>query len=140
MSAETRVPRGLAVATLALAALLASSGRAAEESSAGSAAVLSLMQRDLAGVSGKEVLVLTVEYGPGESSQPHRHDSNVFVYVLQGSVRMQVQGQKPVTLTAGQTFYEGPGDVHLVSANASATQPAKFLVFMVKSKGAPVTL
>lgn len=82
--------------------------------------------------------MLTVEYPPGGSSPPHRHDANVFVYVLEGAINMQIEGQKQVTLTAGQTFYEGPWDVHTVSANASATEPAKFLVVMVKDKNAAV--
>ncbi|MFL6606268.1 MAG: cupin domain-containing protein [Steroidobacteraceae bacterium] len=98
-----------------------------------------LMTRDLAGISGKEAIVLTVEYAPGESSQPHRHDANVFVYVLEGMITMQVKGSPPVTLHPGQTYYESPSDIHTVSANASKTAPAKFLVFIVKDKGAPVT-
>jgi quercetin dioxygenase-like cupin family protein len=87
----------------------------------------------------KEVLMLTVEYVPGGASLPHRHDAQVFVYVLQGAVVMQIAGGPAVTLHEGQTFYEGPADVHLVSANASKTKPAKILVFIVKDKNAPVT-
>ncbi|HEY3784808.1 MAG TPA: cupin domain-containing protein [Steroidobacteraceae bacterium] len=102
------------------------------------AVVSMLMSHDLTGIAGKEAVMLTVEYAPGGSSPPHRHDANVFVYVLEGAINMQIDGQKQVTLTAGQTFYEGPSDVHVVSANASATQPAKFLVVMVKDKNAPV--
>jgi quercetin dioxygenase-like cupin family protein len=98
-----------------------------------------LMTQDLPDIPGKEAIVLTVEYPPGGSSPPHRHNADVFVYVLEGSIVMQVQGQEPVTLTPGQTFHEGPKDVHQTSANASKTQPAKFLVFMVKDKGKPVT-
>lgn len=96
-----------------------------------------LMTRDLEGISGKEMLVLVVEYPPGGVSQPHRHDASVFVYVLEGAVTMQVAGSAPVTLHAGETFYETPGDVHVTSANASSSEPAKFLVYMVKNKGAP---
>jgi quercetin dioxygenase-like cupin family protein len=103
------------------------------------AAVSNLMTRDLDGIAGKEAVMLTVEYGPGGTSLPHRHDANVFVYVLEGSVVMQVEGQERVTLHAGQTFYEGPNDIHLVSANGSASRPAKILVFIVKDKGVPVT-
>lgn len=103
-------------------------------------AVANLMTRDLDGVAGKEAVMLTVEYGPGAKSLPHRHDASVFVYVLEGSVVMQVKGQDRVTLHAGQTFYEGPNDIHLVSANGSSSQPAKILVFIVKNKGAPITL
>jgi quercetin dioxygenase-like cupin family protein len=103
------------------------------------AAVANLMTRDLDGIAGKEAVMLTVEYKPGGTSLPHRHDANVFVYVLEGSVVMQVEGQERVTLHAGQTFYEGPKDIHLVSANGSASRPAKILVFIVKDKGVPVT-
>ena len=78
-----------------------------------------------------------VEYAPGAASPAHRHNANVFVYVLEGSVVMQVNGDEETTLTAGQTFYESPADVHTVSRNASATEPAKFLVFFVKDEGAP---
>jgi quercetin dioxygenase-like cupin family protein len=98
-----------------------------------------LMTRDLTGIPGKEAIVLTVNYGPGESSRPHRHDANVFVYVLEGTITMQVKGGPAVTLHPGQTYYEGPSDIHTVSENASKTAPAKILVFIVKDKGAPVT-
>jgi quercetin dioxygenase-like cupin family protein len=98
-----------------------------------------LMTRDLAGIPGKEAIVLTVEYGPGESSPPHRHDANVFVYVLEGAITMQVKGGPAVALHPGQTYYESPSDIHTVSANASKTERAKILVFIVKDKGAPVT-
>jgi quercetin dioxygenase-like cupin family protein len=97
------------------------------------------MTKDLTGIPNKEGTMLTVQYLPGGASLPHRHDAHVFVYVLEGSVKMQVEGQPAVTLTAGQTFYENPGDVHRVSANASTTQPAKILVFMVKDKDKPAT-
>ena len=96
-----------------------------------------LMAQDLAGLAGKEGMMLTVEYGPGASSTQHRHNAHVFVYVLEGSVVMQVEGGKPVTLLPGQTFYESPDDIHSVSKNASDSKPAKFLVFIVKDKGAP---
>ena len=99
-----------------------------------------LMSQDLTGISGKEGIVLTVEYAPGAGGDVHRHNAHVFVYVLEGSIVMQVQGGKEVTLGPGQTFYENPGDVHTVGRNASTTQPAKFVVFMVKDKGAPVSV
>ena len=102
------------------------------------AKVTSLMSKDLKEFSGKEGLMITVEYAPGGSDPVHRHDAHGFVYVLEGSIVMQVKGGKEVTLTPGQTFYEGPNDVHVVSRNASNTKPAKFLVFFVKDKGAPV--
>ena len=95
-----------------------------------------LLTKDLAGVTGKEAVMLTVEYPPGASSAKHRHNSNTFVYVLEGSVVMQVAGGKETTLGPGQTFSESPEDIHTVSRNASDTKPAKFLVFFVKDKGA----
>lgn len=98
-----------------------------------------LLTQDLPDIPGKEVVVLTVTYLPGGASLPHRHDADVFVYVLEGSVLMQVDGQAPVTLGPGQTFHEGPADIHRQSANASATQPAKFVVFMIKDKNKPAT-
>jgi quercetin dioxygenase-like cupin family protein len=97
------------------------------------------MTKDLIGVSGKEILMITVEYLAGGASLPHRHDAQVFVYVLEGELKMQVKGGRLMTLRPGQTFYEGPGDVHLVSANASQTAPAKILVFMVKDKTKPAS-
>ena len=100
--------------------------------------VTSLITKDLTEFSGKEGLMITVEYAPGGSDPIHRHDAHAFVYVLEGSIVMQVKGGKEVTLTPGQTFYEGPKDVHVVSRNASKTNPAKFLVFFVKDKSAPV--
>ena len=100
--------------------------------------VTSLMSKDLTNMPGKEVLMITVEYPPGWSDPVHRHNAQGFIYVLEGSVVMQVQGGKAVTLTPGQTFYEGTDDVHVVGRNASTTKPAKFLVFLVKNKGAPV--
>jgi quercetin dioxygenase-like cupin family protein len=113
---------------------------AADKNPAPSAAVIQqLMDKELVGVPGRELLMLTVEYLPGGASLPHRHDAQVFVYVLQGTVVMQVAGSPAVTLRKGQTFYEGPTDVHVVSANASKTAPAKILVFILKDKGAPVS-
>jgi len=100
--------------------------------------VAPLMSQDLPGMPGKEGLMITVEYPPGGSDPIHRHNAHGFIYVLEGSVVMQVQGGPPTTLTPGQTFYEGPNDVHVVGRNASSTQPAKFLVLLLKDKGAPV--
>ena len=102
--------------------------------------VTSLMSKDLREFSGNEGLMITVEYAPGGSDLAHRHNAHTFVYVLEGSVVMQVKGGKQVTLTPGQTFFEGPNDVHVVSRNASNTKPAKFLVFFVKDKGAPLLI
>jgi quercetin dioxygenase-like cupin family protein len=131
--------RGFWVAgVLAALAAVAGEGTTAGEAKA-EAVVASLLTKDLAGVPGKEAVMLTVEYPPGGSSSAHRHDANVFVYVLEGTLRMQVDGEAAVTLTAGETFYENPDDVHRVSANASTTEPVKFLVVMIKEKGKPAT-
>ena len=102
------------------------------------ATVTPLMSKDLTELPGREVLMITVEYPPGSVDPIHRHNAYAFVYVLEGSIVMQVKGGKEVTLTPGQTFYEGPDDVHLVGRNASGTKPAKFLVILVKDKRAPV--
>jgi quercetin dioxygenase-like cupin family protein len=99
--------------------------------------VTSLMSKDLTENPGREVLMITVEHAPGGSNAIHRHNAHAFVYVLEGSVVMQLKGGQQVTLTPGQTFYEGPDDVHVLDRNASSTNPAKFLVFLVKDKGAP---
>jgi quercetin dioxygenase-like cupin family protein len=102
------------------------------------ASVTPLTSKDLPDFPGKEVLMITVDYPPGSSDPIHRHNAHAFVYVLEGSIIMQVKGGTEVTLTPGQTFYEGPGDVHVVGRNASSTKPAKFVVFLIKDKGAPV--
>ena len=102
--------------------------------------VTPLMAKELAGLPGKEGVMLTVEYPPGASSSKHRHNAHTFVYVLEGSIVMQVEGGKAVTLGPGQTFYESPDDVHTVSKNASDSQPAKFLVLFVKDKDAPASI
>jgi quercetin dioxygenase-like cupin family protein len=99
-----------------------------------------LLSKDLTEFPGKEAVMLTVEYAPGATSARHRHNAHTFVYVLEGSIVMQVDGGQPVTLGPGQTFYESPSDIHAVSKNASATEPAKFLVFFLKDKGAPVSV
>lgn len=102
------------------------------------AKVTQLMSKDLSNIPGKEGLMLTVEYPPGGSDPIHRHNAQAFVYVLEGSIVMQLRGGKETVLKPGQTFYEGPDDVHVVGRNASMTKPAKFVVFLVKEKGAPV--
>jgi quercetin dioxygenase-like cupin family protein len=117
---------------LALACLMSGSLLAQE------AKVAELFSKDLTNLPGKEGLMVTVEYPPGSTDPIHRHNAHAFVYVLEGSIVMQVRGGKEVTLTPGQTFYEGPDDVHVVGRNASKTKPAKFVVFFVKDKGAPV--
>jgi quercetin dioxygenase-like cupin family protein len=100
--------------------------------------VRTLLSKDLAGAPGKELSMITVEYPPGGSTRAHTHDAQAMVYVLEGSIVMQAKGKARVTLAPGQTWYEGPDDVHLVSRNASDSAPAKYLVFMVKDKGAPI--
>ena len=115
------------------------SGIAGAEGIPAAATAKQLMTKELAGLAGKEVLMSTVTYPPGGASPPHRHDAQVFVYVLEGELIMQVQGGPKVTLKPGETFYESPTDVHAVSANASPTRPATFLVFIIKDKGAPTT-
>ena len=102
------------------------------------AKVTPLMSKDLAEFPGKEGLMITVVYPPGASDPIHRHNAYAFLYVLEGSIVMQLKGGKEITLTPGQTFYEGPSDIHTVGRNASNTKPAKFIVFLVKDKGAPV--
>jgi quercetin dioxygenase-like cupin family protein len=104
------------------------------------AKVTELMLKDFSNLPGKEGLMILVEYPPGSSDPIHRHNAHAFVYVLEGSIVMQVKGGKEVTLTPGQTFYEGPDDIHVIGRNASKTQPAKFVVFLVKDKGAPVVI
>jgi len=116
-------------------ACLMSSTMLAEE-----AKVTELVSKDLTNLPGKEGLMITVVYPPGSTDPIHRHNAHAFVYVLEGSIVMQVKGGKEVTLIPGQTFYEGPDDVHVVGRNASKTKPAKFVVFLVKDKGAPVVV
>lgn len=105
-----------------------------------SAEVAMLYKQDLADMPGKAGQLLTVEFAPGEVSAPHRHNAHTFVYVLEGSVVMQVQGGEAKTLTAGQTFYENPDDIHTVANNASDTEPAKILVFFIKDSDAPASM
>ena len=104
------------------------------------AEVAMLYKQDLADMPGKAGQLLTVEFAPGEVSAPHRHNAHTFVYVVEGSVVMQVQGGEVKTLTAGQTFYENPDDIHTVANNASDTEPAKILVFFIKDSDAPASM
>ena len=99
-----------------------------------------LITKDLTVLPGEQVLMYTVDFPPGFSSPVHRHNAQVSVYVLEGSVVMQVRGQKELTLGPGQSFYEDPSDIHIVSRNASSTKPAKFLVFLINKKGAPLVI
>ena len=102
--------------------------------------VTPLMLKDLPDVAGKEMLMITVVYPPGTVEHIHRHDAHALLYVLEGSIIEGVRGGKEVTLTAGQTFYEGPGDVHTIGRNASMTKPAKFVVVLLKKKGVDAVL
>src|SRR5260370_14723098 len=129
----------LALACLICVTLVAQEGRVAQGAKVTQESkVTQLLSKDLTNLPGKEGLMITVDSPPGGSDPIHRHNAYAFVYVLEGSVVMQVRGGKQVTLTPGQTFYEGPDDVHVVSRNASDTKPAKFLLFLVKDKGAPI--
>ena len=121
---------------LLVSALVSVAGASAAQTTV----VTPLLSRDLTGIAGKEGAMMTVEYAPGASDPAHRHGAYVFVYVLEGSVIMQAKGAEPVTLHPGETFYEAPDDIHLVGRNASSTEPAKFLAFFVKDKGAPVVM
>jgi quercetin dioxygenase-like cupin family protein len=120
------------------AALVLSLSLAGATLAAQDATVRPLLSKDLVAGPGKELTMITVEYPPGGTDPVHTHKAQALVYVLEGSILMQVKGGAPVTLTAGQTFYEGPDDVHIVGKNASPTKPAKFVVFLVKDKGAPI--
>ena len=122
----------LAKATLLLACLMPVTLLAQQ------AKVTQLMSKELTSLPGKEGVMISVEYPPGSTDPVHRHNAYAFIYVLEGSIVMEVRGGKEVTLTAGQTFYEGPNDVHVVGRNASKTKPAKFIAFFVKDKGAPI--
>ncbi|MCX4155039.1 MULTISPECIES: cupin domain-containing protein [Paraburkholderia] len=126
--------KNTAITMLVVAGALIGVARAAPSD----AVVTPLMTRPLDEYPGKEALMITVNYPPGAVDPVHRHHAHAFIYVLEGSIVMQVKGGKEVTLTPGQTFYEGPNDVHTVGRNASQTQPAKFIVLLLKDKGAPV--
>ena len=137
---------GLAGVIVAIAPLTGRTGGVATAQPAPEAAapaapeakVTPLLSKDLKDFPGKEGVMITVEYPPGSVDPVHRHNAHAFLYVLEGSVVMQVKGGKEVTLKPGDTFYEGPDDVHTVGRNASKTEPAKFVVFFVKDKGAPI--
>jgi quercetin dioxygenase-like cupin family protein len=128
-----RIPN-IPMAGLVAVLLCAAGGRLTAQQ----AEVTPLMTKELADIPGKEALMITVVYPPGGADPVHRHNAHGFIYVLEGSVVMQVKGGKPVTLAAGQTFYEGPDDIHVVGRSASSTKPAKLLVLLLKNKGAPV--
>ena len=118
--------------------VLACNGLPALAAEAPHPTVVPLLSKELPDIAGKEALMITVEYPPGGADPVHRHDAHAFVYVLEGSIVMQLDGDEEVTLTPGQTFYEGPNDVHTVGRNASKTKPAKFIVVFLKKKGADI--
>lgn len=123
---------------LALALLLAGGSVQAHESP--QAKVTQVLSKALADCPGKEVTIITVDYPPGAADPVHRHDAHGFIYVLEGSIVMGVKGGRTVTLKPGDTFYEGPDDIHMVGRNASDTKPARFLVMLVKGQGAPILI
>jgi quercetin dioxygenase-like cupin family protein len=125
--------------TLAIWLLLAGGSVSAQQTPP-PAQVTPLMTKALPEYPGKEGLVITVDYPPGGESAVHRHNAHAFVYVLEGSIVMGVRGGKTVTLKPGQTFYEAPDDIHTISRNASLTEPAKFLVVLLKKIGEPVSI
>jgi quercetin dioxygenase-like cupin family protein len=131
---STRRSKSIRKAALVAVLLCAAGGRLAAQE----AVVTPLMTKELADMPGKEALMITVEYPPGSKDAVHRHNAHAFVYVLEGTIVMQVKGGKQMTLTPGQTFDEGPDDVHIVGRNASTTKPAKFVVLLLKKQGAPV--
>jgi quercetin dioxygenase-like cupin family protein len=131
---KTSLRRTLALAFLIASSLIPANTLMAQET------ITPLITKDLAVLPGEQVLMYTVDFPPGFSSPVHRHNAQVSVYVLEGSVVMQVRGQKELTLGPGQSFYEDPNDIHVVSRNASSTKPAKFLVFLINKKGAPLVV
>jgi quercetin dioxygenase-like cupin family protein len=130
----------LAFALLIVGTLVPTGTLRAQNAATTQETITPLITKDLAGSASEQVLMYTVDFPPGFSSPIHRHNAQVSVYVLDGSVVMQVRGQKEVTLLPGQSFYEDPADIHTVSRNASNTKPAKFLVFMINKKGAPLVI
>ncbi|MDQ0026838.1 quercetin dioxygenase-like cupin family protein [Variovorax paradoxus] len=130
-----KIARSLGL-TFLLAAGVATAQHAAAHGGPKDAKVTPLLTQEMKDIPGKEVLMITVDYPPGAADPVHRHDAHSYVYVLEGSIVMGVKGGKEVTLKAGDTFYEGPDDIHTVGRNASKTKPAKFVVMLVKNKGA----
>ena len=122
----------ITIATCALAVQIAPAAPPAE--------VKQLMTKPFPDIPGKEGLVLMVTYPPGGADEIHRHNAHAFVYVLEGAIVMQLRGAEPVTVKAGETFYEGPNDVHIVGRSASDSKPAKFVVFLVKNQGTPALI
>ena len=130
----------LALALFIASTLVPTGTLMAQKAATAQETITPLMTKDLAGSPDEQILIYTVDFPPGFSSPIHRHNAQVSVYVLEGSVVMQVKGQQELTLLPGQTFYEGPNDIHIVSRNASSTKPAKFLVFLIHKKGTPLVI
>ncbi|MBT2118528.1 cupin domain-containing protein [Dyella sp. LX-66] len=128
----------MSVSRILAALLLSVAGAAGAQETGPHASVATLMTKALSDYPGKEATMITVDYPPGAVDPVHRHDAHAFVYVLEGSIVMGVKGGKPVTLKAGDTFYEGPNDVHTIGRNASQTEPAKFVVLLLKEQGKPL--
>jgi len=128
------------IAAVVLMLMFALVGVATAQEAAPEAKVTPLLSKDLAGLSGKEITMITVEYPPGSVDPAHRHHAQALVYVIEGSIVMQLRGAEPVTVKAGEGFYEGPNDVHIVGRSASDSKPAKFVVFLVKNQGVPAVL
>jgi quercetin dioxygenase-like cupin family protein len=140
---KTSSKRTLALAILVASSLIPTNTLVAQKTVTPPMAqetITPLITKDLAVLPGEQVLMYTVDFPPGFSSPVHRHNAQVSVYVLEGSVVMQVRGQKELTLGPGQSFYEDPNDIHVVSRNASSTKPAKFVVFLINEKGAPLVI
>jgi quercetin dioxygenase-like cupin family protein len=131
---------GPLILSLMLAACPMTQAQAQAQTAPPGPAVTALMNKALEDYPGKEVLMLTVDFPPGAVDPLHRHDAHGFIYVLEGAIVMGVKGGKEQTLGPGQTFYEGPHDVHTVGRNASKTRPARFVVFLLKDKGKPAVI
>jgi quercetin dioxygenase-like cupin family protein len=138
--AAKKTARRLLLPSLAGAAWLFAVWLSSGAPGAENATVTLLVSKDLSAAAGKELSMIIVEYAPGGSDPVHTHHAQALVYVLEGSIVMQVRGGAPITLAPGQTFYEGPDDEHIVGRNASRTAPAKFLVFLAKEKAAPMLI
>jgi quercetin dioxygenase-like cupin family protein len=135
---STKKARAALCLAFAGAAWMLAVGLATSDPVSQRATVTPLVAKVLSNDEKKELSMITVEYPPGGSTPAHTHHAQALLYVVEGSIVMQVEGGTAVTLSPGQTWYEGPDDVHVVSRNASSSAPAKYVVFMVKDAGAPI--